>query len=237
MIVLKKIKEKSIEYLKPKNLKKISNFAFKPLLISGFIFVLYTFLYVSFFIENDYEQGYIFKMLYVHVPTSWWALGIYVIMAFLGIIGFITRMPQFHIMATCWLMPGLTFTIFSLLSGMIWGKLTWGTFWVWDARLTTMFLHFLIYLSYALFIYSSKHKNETSLAIGSVLLIIGLVNLPLIKWSVDWWFTLHQSSSLNAFGKNTIHQTYFIPLLIISIGFFLWALGIFFLKLKNYFKD
>ncbi|MBP9752908.1 MAG: cytochrome c biogenesis protein CcsA [Proteobacteria bacterium] len=217
----------------PKNLKSITQKWASPVLIFAFFCILCAYTLVFLESDVDFEQGVIFKMLYIHVPASWWALGIYSIMTLFAVLGFITRIPQFHIMASCWLLPGIMFTMLSLLTGMIWGKLTWGTFWVWDARLTSMFLHFLIYLSYALFITSNAKNKESSFSMASILLLIGFVNLPIIKWSVDWWFTLHQPASITFMGKNKIHQTYLLPLLLNSIGFFMWAFGLFLLTLKK----
>lgn len=209
---------------KPSTLMSLIKIAKKPLLYSGLALVLFASISIV-FLPPDYEQGHVFKFIYIHVPASWWALGIYSIMAVQAFLGFITRTPQYHIMAKNWAISGLAMTILSLVTGMIWGKFTWGTYWVWDARLTTMFIQFLIYLSY---IYLTQLDNrETHYNMGSVLLITGLVNLPFIKYSVEWWFTLHQPASLKVFSKNTIHSTYMPPLILNGIGFFLLSASLF----------
>ncbi|CAO5677930.1 MAG: hypothetical protein HEEMFOPI_01199 [Holosporales bacterium] len=231
--MLQKIVRHTFLTLTPNSLKNIIHHSLKPTIIAAFLMILWAYFLVLTNNDVDFEQGVIFKMLYIHVPASWWALGVYSLMAFLGVLGFITRIPQFHIMASCWLIPGIVFTVLSLLTGMIWGKLTWGTFWVWDARLTSMFLHFLIYLSYALFILSNKKNKESHYAMASILLLIGFINLPIIKWSVDWWFTLHQPASISFLGNSKVHKTYMLPLLLNASGFFLWGLAIFLLNLKK----
>lgn len=216
--------------LKPRSLIRILENTKLPVLVGGVCFLSLGF-FLAYFLESDYEQGQIFKLLYLHVPASWWALGIYSIMAMCAALGFIMRVPQFHLMAKSWAIPGLIFTLISLGSGMIWGKLTWGTYWVWDARLTTMFIQLLIYLGYICLTHSGYDMRQ--FLIGSVLLIVGMVNLPLIKYSVEWWLTLHQGASLKIFSKNAIHQTYMPPLILNSLGFFMVAVALFCKNMKN----
>ncbi|MDP2193169.1 MAG: cytochrome c biogenesis protein CcsA, partial [Alphaproteobacteria bacterium] len=111
----------------------------RPLFLSGSALLTILMFWIG-MLPNDYEQGSVFKIMYVHVPASWWALGIYVIMSVQAICGFVFRLPQCHLMAKNWAISGLLMTILSLITGMIWGKFTWGAYWVWDARLTTMFI-------------------------------------------------------------------------------------------------
>ena len=209
---------------KPKILLSILATLKSPLLYIGLAMVSVAAILV-FFLPPDYEQGHVFKFIYIHVPASWWALGIYTIMATQAILGFVTRTPQCHIMAKNWALSGLLMTLISLTTGMIWGKFTWGTYWVWDARLTSMFIQLLIYLSY-IYLTQSDDREQTY-SMGSILLVIGLVNLPLIKYSVEWWFTLQLPASLKVFSKNTIHSTYMPPLILNGIGFFLLSASLF----------
>ena len=215
---------------KPNTLISIVKTLQKPLLYIGLALVFFAGIFI-FFLPPDYDQGHVFKFIYIHVPASWWALGIYSIMAVQAIVGFVTRTPQCHIMAKNWAISGLTMTIMSLATGMIWGKFTWGAYWVWDARLTTMFIQFLIYLSYLCL--TQSEESETHYNMGSILLVIGLVNLPVIKYSVEWWFTLHQPASLKVFSKNTIHSTYMPPLILNGVGFFLLSASLFCYNLQN----
>lgn len=195
-----------------------------PLFVTGCVLFSMLLLWVM-YLPGDFDQGSVFKIMYVHVPASWWALGIYVIMSFQAILGFVFRLPQCHLMAKNWAIAGLFMTILSLVTGMIWGKLTWGTYWVWDARLTTMFIQLMIYLGYVYITHIDD--TEKSHMVGSILLVIGLINLPMIKYSVDWWLTLHQPASIKILSKNTIHQTYFLPLILGWVTFFILAASYF----------
>ena len=200
------------------------------------IFLLILSAYHIFNINDvDYQQGAIFKIIYLHVPASWWAIGIYTLMATSSLMAFITKIPQFHLITKFLAIPGIIHTIISLLSGMIWGYFTWGTFWVWDARLTSMFIHFMAYLGYILLVYQSDKNNEKNYMLGAILVIIGTINIPLIKWSVDWWFTLHQSNSISIFGKNAIHQSFLSPLFLNVIAFLLCSMAYVFYKIKKKF--
>lgn len=215
----------TMRYLHPQTLRAILK---KVYPISGGLGIMLLFLvgYWVTTLKPDYEQGHIFKMLYVHVPASWWALGVYALMTGCAALGFITRIPQFHLMAKYWSIPGIIYTIISLITGMIWGKYTWGTYWVWDARLTTMFIQFIIYASYVLLVFKSYVKDEKIYAVGSMMIIVGFINLPFIKYSVDWWFTLHQPASLTL-GKSALHRSYLWPLLVCASAFFFCALSLF----------
>lgn len=215
---------------KPKTLISIVTRLKNPFLYIG-LALAFSSCVLVFFLPPDYEQGHVFKFIYIHVPASWWALGIYTIMAVQAILGFVTRTPQCHIMAKNWALSGLLMTLISLITGMVWGKFTWGAYWVWDARLTTMFIQLLIYLSYVYLTQSDDREHNYSM--GSILLVIGLVNLPLIKYSVEWWFTLHQPASLKVFSKNTIHSTYMPPLILNGIGFFLLSASLFCYNMKK----
>ncbi|CAO5679795.1 MAG: Heme exporter protein C [Holosporales bacterium] len=216
---------KNIRYLVPQTLRLILKKVYPIAAWIGIILLLLGSYWVA-TLKPDHEQGEIFKMLYVHVPASWWALGIYALMTGCAVLGFITRMPQFHLMAKYWSVPGIIYTIISLITGMIWGKYTWGTYWVWDARLTTMFIQFIIYMSYIFLVFKNYTHDEKIYATGSLMVIIGFINLPFIKYSVDWWFTLHQPASLTLL-KCALHASYLWPLLVNACAFFLIALSVF----------
>lgn len=219
--------------LKPKNLKDIVSFLY-PLSIGFGISLLILAAYYIFTIQDvDYQQGEIFKFIYIHVPASWWALGFYVFMSICALLGFITRSPQYHLMAKFLSLPGCFFALLSIITGMIWGYFTWGTFWVWDARLTTMFIQMMIYIGYILLVFQPDVQQEKNHQIGSIIILIGFLNLPLIKWSVDWWFTLHQTSSISFLGKNAIHHYYLIPLMGNMIAFFLLGFSFFLYQMKK----
>lgn len=212
------------QYLKPITMHMFFKRVKRPLFLGGVVLFIILMFWIA-KLPHDYEQGSIFKIMYLHVPSSWWALGIYVMMSVQAICGFVFRLPQCHLMAKNWAISGVIMTILSLITGMIWGKFTWGAYWVWDARLTTMFIQLLIYLGY---IYITHiNDSEQNHMIGSVLLVMGLINLPMIKYSVDWWLTLHQPASIKILSKNTINHHYLAPLLLSWVAFFLMAASYF----------
>ncbi|MBY0281604.1 MAG: heme ABC transporter permease CcmC [Alphaproteobacteria bacterium] len=183
-----------------------------------------------FYAPADYQQGDIFRIMYVHVPASWWALGIYMFAATFSVLGLISRIPICFLIAKAFAPIGAGFTVISLITGAIWGKPTWGTWWVWDARLTSMLILLFLYIGYLNL--SFKSYNERTLNFASIVLVIGSLNIPIIKWSVDWWYTLHQPASLMRFAKPAIHSSMLWPLLIMALGFGAYALTFGCLNLK-----
>jgi heme exporter protein C len=171
----------------------------------------------------DYQQGSFVRIMYIHVPASWMALSIYGMMAISNGVGLIWKHPLAFLGAKCLAPVGLCFTIVSLITGSIWGKPMWGTWWVWDARLTSMVILLFLYIGYMALedAFDNPERGQKSSAILSV---IGVVNLPIIKWSVDWWNTLHQPASLLRSGGPSIHPDMLIPLL--SMGFWAFSFSI-----------
>lgn len=180
----------------------------------------------------DYQQGESVRIMYVHVPASWGALCVYTVMAILSGIGFVTRAPLFHLMTKSIAPVGMAFAFVSLGTGAIWGKPTWGTWWVWDARLTSMLLLFILYLGYWMLV-SMLEEEERSLSAGAVIALVGWVNVPIIKWSVDWWYTLHQPASVLRFAKPAIHWTMLMPLLCMAMAFALYGLMIAIIRFRT----
>ena len=160
------------------------------------------------FIENDYYQGISFKIMFIHVPAAWLSLAIFLAMGISSIIGLIFKSPTAFTIARSLSPIGLIMSIIVLVTGSIWGNLTWGAYWVWDARLTSMLILAFIYLGHILLLYSFEHFQKADFA-ASILAIIGMVNLPIVKFSVDWWTTLHQGSSvLKIGGPSTVSYTH-----------------------------
>lgn len=184
-----------------------------------------------FYAPADYQQGDAFRIMYVHVPASWWALGIYTIAAFFSVLGLISRIPLCFIISKALAPIGTGFTVISLITGSIWGKPTWGTWWVWDARLTSMLILLFLYIGYLNL--SHRAYNERALTTASFVLIIGWINIPIIKWSVNWWYTLHQPASLMRFSQPAIHTSMLWPLLIMAFGFGAYTLTCGCLNLKS----
>ena len=209
--------------------------------ISQFIIILSLFLIcvagvLIFFLENDYYQGISFKIMFIHVPAAWLSLMFFFIMGTSSIIGIVFKSPTAFTIARSLSPIGLLMSIIVIITGSIWGNLTWGTYWVWDARLTSMLILAFIYLGHNLLLFSFEHFQKADFA-ASILAIIGLVNLPIVKFSVDWWTTLHQGSSVFKIGGPSLTTDYLITLLIGFFALFLlcfyWFASIFYIIIEN----
>ena len=178
---------------------------------------------------EDYLQSHTVRIMYVHVPAAWLALGIFSSITFLSITGYIFKLKNFFLIAKSLAPSGFVFNIIALVTGSIWGKPTWGTWWAWDARITSMLILALFYLMFLMAwrIYDNK---EQVFKITSIITILGIINVPIIKYSVDWWNTLHQPASINILSKSTIHSSMLVPLLIMTAAFALFSLLIFLMK-------
>ena len=195
-----------------------------------FIIVLSIGLVEAIFLSpEDYIQSHSVRIMYVHVPSAWIALGIFSLIAFLSIISFIFKNKNFSIIAKSLAPSGFVFNIIALITGSIWGKPTWGTWWAWDARITSMLILLLFYAMYIL-AWRIFNEREKVIKITSIIAILGAINVPIIKFSVDWWSTLHQNSSINILSESTIHSSMLLPLLIMTAAFSLFSLLIFLMK-------
>jgi len=178
---------------------------------------------------EDYKQSHSVRIMYVHVPAAWISLGIFSSITFLSIVGYIFKIRNFFLISKSLAPSGLVFNIVALVTGSIWGKPTWGTWWAWDARITSMLILVLFYIMYLLAWKIYENDNKV-FKITSTILIFGIVNVPIIKYSVDWWNTLHQPASINILSKSTIHVSMLFPLLIMTAAFALFSLLIFLMK-------
>ena len=178
---------------------------------------------------EDYVQGHSVRIMYVHVPSAWISLGTFSLISLFSVLSFIFKNKNFSIIAKSLAPSGLVLNIIALVTGSIWGKPTWGTWWAWDARITSMLILALFYLMYlaAWRIYEDK---EHVLKITTIITILGIINVPIIKYSVDWWNTLHQPASINVLSKSSIHSSMLFPLLIMTAAFALFSLLIFLMK-------
>ena len=178
---------------------------------------------------EDYKQSHSVRIMYVHVPAAWITLGIFSAITLLSVLGYIIKIKNFFLIVKSLAPSGFVFNIVALVTGSIWGKPTWGTWWAWDARITSMLILALFYGMYLLSwrIYENKEKV---FKITSIITILGIINVPIIKYSVDWWNTLHQPASINIFTKSSIHTSMLFPLLIMTAAFALFSLLIFLMK-------
>ena len=196
--------------------------------IVAFTFGLYFSLLQS---PPDYIQGDSMRIMYIHVPSAWFALMAYTILAGSSVLWFITRNPIFSIIARSIAQIGMIFTLISLVTGSIWGKPTWGVWWVWDARLTSMLLLFFLYLAY-IFLWQSITNKDLASKISAALAIVGFVNIPIIKFSVDWWNTLHQPATISKLSAPSIDISMMVPLFIMTLATFLFLVTVFFIRLR-----
>jgi len=202
------------------------------LIILLVIFLIVGLIYSFVLSPPDHIQGDSVRIMYVHVPSSFIALGSFAFIGIVSIINLIFKIKIIPLIAKSIAPIGCIFSIISIVTGSLWGKPTWGTWWVWDARLTSMLILFIFYISYILtwkFIKNFEKANK----ITSIIAIIGLFNLPIIKYSVDWWNTLHQPSSISLTSVPTIHYSMLIPLIIMFIAMLFYSMIIFIMKYKN----
>ena len=216
--------------INPYKFNKFADIIFKPLIItSSIIFIAGLILvYLS---PLDYQQGLTVKIMYIHVPSAWLALLTYSIMTIYSIIGIAFKMPFSFIVNKAVAPIGAVFTLLCLISGSLWGKPMWGTWWVWDARLTSVAILFLIYLI-IIFIDKTFENKEVREKTTAIFVLIGSVNLPIIKFSVDWWNTLHQPASVSKLSSPSIDISMLQPLLVMTIAFCLIGLIIAILRIK-----
>jgi heme exporter protein C len=178
---------------------------------------------------EDYKQGDVARIMYVHVPAAWISLGIFSLITFLSLTGFIFKNKNFFLISKSFAPSGFVFNIIALVTGSIWGKPTWGTWWAWDARITSMLILALFYAMY-LIAWRIYENNDKVFKITSIITILGIINVPIIKYSVDWWNTLHQPASINILSKSSIHVSMLFPLLLMTAAFALFSLLIFLMK-------
>jgi len=178
---------------------------------------------------EDYKQSHAVRIMYVHVPAAWIALGIFSCLALLSIVSFIFKNKNLSLISKSLAPSGFVFNVIALVTGAIWGKPTWGTWWAWDARITSMLILALFYLMYLL-AWRIYEDEEKVIKITSMIAILGAINIPIIKFSVDWWNSLHQSASINVFSNTSIHTSMLIPLGIMTAAFTLFSILIFLMK-------
>ena len=201
--------------------------AVQPWIMGATVVLLAAGLYLGLFASPaDYQQGETVRIMYVHVPAAWMALFCYSALAGACAVALIWKHPLAELAAKATAPIGASFTFLALVTGSLWGKPMWGAWWVWDARLTSMLVLFFLYLGYIALNNAFDDPGRGAKS-SSILALVGFVNVPIIKFSVDWWNTLHQSSSVIKMGGPAIHPSMLAPLLLMGLGFttfFLWVL-------------
>jgi len=204
---------------------KFINSIFFAMLVVGLTFALI----IS---PPDYLQGDSVRIMYVHVPSAWISLACYSSIAFLSLLNFIFKIKNLFLINKSIAPIGLLFTSLAIVTGSLWGQPTWGTWWAWDARLTSMVVLMFFYIVYILIL---KFVTSESLAIkiASIVSIVGAINIPIIKYSVEWWSTLHQPASIKLSGSSSIHSSMLLPLLLMFLVLLLYSGLIFLMKYKT----
>jgi len=217
--------------INPSRFNKFVNIIFKPLILVTLLsFIIGLILvYLS---PLDYQQGLTVKIMYVHVPSAWLAMLTFAIMTVYSIIGLTFRMSFSFIINKAIAPIGAVFTLICLISGSMWGKPMWGTWWVWDARLTSVAILFIIYLI-IIFLNQSFENREVREKTIAIFILIGSINLPIIKFSVDWWNTLHQPASVSKLSSPSIDISMLKPLLVMTLAFSLIAIIIAIIRIKT----
>ena len=180
----------------------------------------------------DYQQGDAFRIIYVHAPSAWMSLFVYVVMAVSAAIGLIWRMKLAHAVAASCAPIGASFTFAALATGALWGQPMWGTWWVWDARLTSELILLFLYLGYLALRASIEDVQRADRA-SAVLAIVGVINVPIIHYSVVWWNTLHQAPSVTKMGAPTISTSMLVPLLMMILGFTLFFAAVLLIRVRG----
>ena len=217
--------------INPSRFNKFVDIILKPLILVTLLsFIIGLILvYVS---PQDYQQGLTVKIMYVHVPSAWLAILTYAIMTVYSIIGLAFKMSFSFIINKAIAPIGAVFTLICLISGSMWGKPMWGTWWVWDARLTSVAILFIIYLI-IIFLNQTFENREVKEKTIAIFILIGSINLPIIKFSVDWWNTLHQPASVSKLSSPSIDISMLKPLLVMTLAFSLIAIIIAIIRIKT----
>jgi heme exporter protein C len=217
------------QLLEPNRIFSITSKAPKYVLLLFFLVVSIGLTEALILSPEDYKQSHSVRIMYVHVPAAWISLGIFSTITILSIFGYIFKIKNFFLISKSLAPSGFVFNVIALVTGSIWGKPTWGTWWAWDARITSMLILALFYLMY-LIAWRIYEDKEQVFKVTSIITILGIINVPIIKYSVDWWNTLHQPASINILSKSTIHSSMLVPLLIMTAAFALFSLLIFLMK-------
>jgi len=197
-----------------------------------FIFLIIALTFALILSPPDYLQGDSVRIMYVHVPSAWIGLASFTGIALLSILSFIFKIKNLNLITKSIAPIGLLFTCLAIITGSLWGQPTWGTWWAWDARITSMVILSVFYI---LFILAHKliEQKEKANKVSNIIAIIGLVNIPIIKYSVDWWNTLHQPASIKLDGASSIHSSMLLPLMLMLLVLLLYSALILLMKYKT----
>ena len=218
--------------INPNKFNQLTDIIIKPVFYLSMVTLAVGLIFALFLSPNDYQQGLTVRIMYVHVPSAWLALLTFAIMTIYSIIALAFKIPFGFIINSAVAPIGALFTLTCLVTGSLWGKPMWGTWWVWDARLTSVAILFIMYLIIIIINFSFENRGIRE-KIVAVFVIIGSINLPIIKFSVDWWSTLHQPASISKLSSPSIDPSMLRPLLIMTVAFMLIGLLIALIRIKS----
>ena len=218
--------------INPNRFNQTADFLLKPFFILSFLLLVIGLLFAFYLSPNDYQQGSTVRIMYIHVPSAWLALMTYVIMTIYSIAALAFKTPFGFVVNTAIAPIGATFTLVCIITGSMWGKPMWGTWWVWDARLTSVAILFIFYLI-IIFINLSFENRIVREKLSAIFVLLGSINLPIVKFSVDWWNTLHQPASISKLSKPNIDPSMITPLIIMTFAFIFLGITIAILRIKT----
>ena len=218
--------------INPNKFNQLTDIIIKPVFYLSMVTISIGLIFALFLSPNDYQQGLTVRIMYVHVPSAWLALLTFAIMTIYSIIALAFKIPFGFIINSAVAPIGALFTLICLVTGSLWGKPMWGTWWVWDARLTSVAILFIMYLIIIIINFSFENRGIRE-KIVAVFVIIGSINLPIIKFSVDWWNTLHQPASISKLSSPSIDPSMLRPLLIMTVAFMLIGFLIALIRIKS----
>ncbi|MDW3094899.1 MAG: heme ABC transporter permease [Gammaproteobacteria bacterium] len=190
-------------------------------------------LYQGFFVApTDYQQGESYRIIFIHVPAAWMSMFVYMAMAVSSIVALVWRIKVAEIVIGECAIIGASFTALALITGMLWGKPMWGTYWVWDARLTSELVLLFLYFG-VIALHGAFEDPRTGARAAAILAIVGIINIPIIKYSVEWWSTLHQPATVAKFDKPSMHMSMLIPLLVMAVAFKTYFLALLFSRTRS----
>lgn len=221
-----------LKYLSPNNFIRISSKFLPFTIVLSVMFFLFG-IYLAFLASPpDYQQGEMVRMMYIHVPSAWMALSIYIFIALCSLSSIVWRTTLSYFLAVSAAPIGCLFALITLVTGSLWGKPMWGTWWVWDARLTSMFILFLLYITYIIIVNSSDNIRRSEKP-ASVVALIGAINIPIVKFSVDIWNSLHQPASILRMKGLAIDFSMLGPLMVMFLACIFYFITILVIRMNN----
>ncbi|GLQ07817.1 heme ABC transporter permease [Sneathiella chinensis] len=224
------------KYANPTRFLRLASAVF-PWVTGAAVLLLVTGLYMGLFVApEDYQQGETVRIMFVHVPAAWMGMSVYTMMAVSAAAGLIWKHPVADLSAKAAAPIGACFTLLALVTGALWGQPMWGTYWVWDARLTSMLILLFLYLGY-MALWGSFDDHSKAARAAAILVLVGAINIPVIKFSVDWWNTLHQPASVATLDGPKIHGSILTPLLVMGAAYMMLFLSVFIIRVKAEIMD